>query len=165
MMWTKVANDSKKSISVTLLILVGMILISYIFQISHAQTTPLTSPAIRTLRVETQIQKSIISRGNIQEIQFAVVDQNTHQPIGGAFTHATITYPAGTPVRQFSTTTDLVGHSTVSWKIEDDAPLGSYTAGFDVFVQGYAEETFKTSFAVVAHNVDSHQNHHHHHHH
>jgi hypothetical protein len=169
-MSTKVVDDYKKLVlSVALLAaLVSVILTSCVFQISHAQTTPLTSPAIKTFRIEAQLQKSVISRGDTQEIRYAVVDQNTRQPVGGAFTRATIVYPAGTPVKEFNTVTDSSGRSTISWTIEDDAPVGSYTVKFDVFQQGYAEESFASNFSVTVHNVDTHHNtnhnHHNHHH-
>jgi len=91
-----------------------------------------------------------------------VVDAKSRIPIGGSITRTTVTYPAGTPVRQFSTITDKSGHSSISWQIEDKAPLGSYAKRYDAFEQGYAEEGFGTNLAVVAHSF--YHNYHHHDH-
>lgn len=164
-MLTKVSKDGLKLrgiIPAFVIVITGVILVSYLFQISYAQTTSLGAPMVKTFRIEAQLKKSVIARGDTQEIQYAVVDQKTRQPISGAITRETVTYPAGTPVRQFSTITDSSGHSTMSWQIEDDAPLGTYHVTLDVFQQGYVEESFATNFSVTSHNVDSHHHHHHH---
>ena len=124
----------------------GIILISYVFQNSYADP-----PALRTLRIKVQLDKSVIARGDTQTVHFSVVDAKSRIPSGGSITRTTVTYPAGTPVRQFSTITDKSGHSSISWQIEDKAPLGSYAKRYDAFEQGYAEEGFGTNFAVVAH--------------
>lgn len=162
-MQTKISKDSRivrQLVSGTLFVLVAAILISYVFQISYAQSVSSSPPVLKTFRIKAQLDKSIIGRGNTQTIQFAVVDQKTRQPVGGAITRATVTYPAGTPVRQFSVLTDSAGHSTISWQIEDDAPPGTYVVRYDVFFQGYAEEGFTSNFSVVSHSVDSHHHHH-----
>ncbi len=153
-------NDkTKRRVGLTAVIfsIMGIILISYVFQNSYADP-----PALRTLRIKVQLDKSVIARGDTQTVHFSVVDAKSRIPIGGSITRATVTYPAGTPVRQFSTITDKSGHSSISWQIEDKAPLGSYAIRYDVFEQGYAEEGFGSNFAVVAHSV--YHNYHHHDH-
>ena len=163
---TRVSRDDRKLtgqlIPALVIVLAGVILVSYLFQVSYAQTTSLTSPTLKTFRIEAQLKKSVIARGDTQEAQIAVVDAKTRQPVGGTITRATVVYPAGTPVRQFSVLTDSSGHSSISWQIEDNAPQGSYKVTFDIFQQGYVEESFVTNFSVTAHNVDSHHHHHHH---
>jgi len=157
---------TKRQVGLTAVIfaLMGLILTSYVFQASYADL-----PALRTLRIKVQLDKSVIARGDTQTVHFSVVDAKSHVAIGGAITRATVTYPAGTPVRQLSTITDKSGHSSISWQIEDKAPLGSYAIRYDVFEQGYAEEGFGGNFAVVAHSVyhnyhhHDHSNSHHHH--
>ena len=74
------------------------------------------------------MDKAVIAQGNTQTIEFQVSDAMTHQPIGGAVTSVLVRYPDVRTVRQFTATTDILGHSSVSWKIEDNAPLGSYAA-------------------------------------
>lgn len=163
-MGIKILNHSNKLILTTILPLAGMILISSI-QTSHAQSTPLNPVTIKTFRIEAQIKKPVIARGQTQEIQIGVVDQKTRQDIGGAFTRVEVTYVAGSPTRFFDVQTSPSGHSKISWTIDKDAPLGSYNVRYDVFLQGYAEETFTSDFSVVAHSVDNHNNNGHHNHH
>jgi hypothetical protein len=162
-MRTKKVDHSKKLILTTLLALASMVLVSSV-QTGHAQTTPLSPVSIKTFRIEAQLDKTVIARGDHQEIQFAVVDQKTRQQIGGAFTRATVTYTAGTPIRQFNMQTSSSGHSKLGWNIDNDAALGTYNVRLDVFLQGYAEETFSTFFSVVAHSVDNHHGGNHHDH-
>jgi hypothetical protein len=156
-MRTKKVDYSKKMILSTILLLASMVLISSI-QTGHAQSTPLNPVTIKTFRIEAQLKKTVVARGDSQEIQFAVVDQKTRQQIGGAFTRAQVTYTAGTPVRQFNVQTTSSGHSKISWNIDNDAALGTYNVRLDVFLQGYAEEVFTSFFSVVPHSVDNHHN-------
>ena len=102
-----------------------MILILYVqvdIQTSYGQQ----QPALPSVRIKVQMDKAVIAQGNTQTIEFQVSDAMTHQPIGGAVTSVLVRYPDVRTVRQFTATTDTLGHSTVSWKIEDNAPLGTY---------------------------------------
>jgi hypothetical protein len=162
-MRTKKVDHSKKLILTTLLALAGMVLVSSI-QTGHAQSTPLSPVTIKTFRIEAQLDKTVVARGDHQEIQFAVVDQKTRKDIGGAFTRVTVSYTAGTPVRQFNTQTSASGHSKIGWNIDNNAALGTYNVRLDVFLIGYAEEAFTTFFSVVPHSVDNHNNGNHHNH-
>jgi hypothetical protein len=94
----------------------------------------------------------------------------THQPIGGAVTSILVRYPDVRTVRQFTATADVSGHASVSWQIEDNAPLGSYTALYGVTETGYiSPSNFDNSFSVVPHSINlsnnHHQSNHHNHHH
>jgi hypothetical protein len=144
--------------------LAGAILIPYVFQISYAQSVSGSPPSLKFFRTKVDLDKSVIPRGQEQTIEFSVEDSKSHQPVGGAITHATVTYPAGTPVRQFSGLTDSSGHSTISWKIERNAPLDTYDVGYKVELEGYVSEDFSTNFAVIAHGVNNNNNHNDHHH-
>ena len=88
----------------------------------------------------------------------------THQPIGGAVTSVLVRYPDVRTVRQFTATTDTLGHPTVSWKIEDNAPLG-YVALYGVSETGYISPSgFDNSFSVVSHSINQPNSHQHHSH-
>lgn len=145
-----------------------MILISYIYvdiQTSYAQQ----QPALPSLRIKVQMDKAVIAQGNTQTIEFQVSDAMTHQPIGGAVTSILVRYPDIRTVRQFTATTDVSGHASVSWQIEDNAPLGSYTALYGVSETGYISPSgFDNSFSVIPHSINLSNNHHqsnHHNHH
>jgi hypothetical protein len=69
-----------------------------------------------------------------------------------------VSYPAGSPATHFSGFTDSSGRTTISWHVEDNAPLDTYGVTVDVFLQGYAEDSFGVNYAVVAHGVND--NHH-----
>jgi uncharacterized protein YfaS (alpha-2-macroglobulin family) len=134
---------------------VGLILFSYLhttIQFSYAITT--NQPEVRTLIVKVHLNKSIVQQGDTQTICFQVADEKTHQPISGAITSATVKYADGTTIRQFSAPTDTSGRSSISWKIERNAPLGSYDVLYSVFETGYvAESNFDNSFSVMAHGI------------
>jgi hypothetical protein len=138
-------------------VLVGAILIPYVFQISYAQSSGSSSiPSLRFFRTKVALDKSVIARGQEQDAKFTVEDSKTHQPVGGAITRVVVTYPAGTPVRQFSGITDSSGHSTISWRIERNAPVDTYDIDYKITLEGYQEEDFSSNFAVVAHSVNDH---------
>ena len=142
----------------------AMILILYVqvdIQTSYGQQ----QPALPSLRIKVQIDKAVIAQGNTQTIEFQVSDAMTHQPIGGAVTSVLVRYPDVRTVRQFTATTDILGHSTVSWKIEDNAPLGPYTALYGVSETGYISPScFDNSFSVVSHSINQPNSHQHHSH-
>jgi hypothetical protein len=140
-------------------VLVSAILIPYVFQISYAQTVSGSVPSLKFFKIKTLLDKAVIPRGQEQSVQISVVDAKTNQPIAGAITRLTVIYPAGTPVRQISGFTDSQGQSTISFRIEGNAPLDTYTLRYDVFLAGYAEETFTSTFAVIGHGInDGHHN-------
>ena len=142
----------------------AMILILYVqvdIQTSYGQQ----QPALPSLRIKVQMDKAVIAQGNTQTIEFQVSDAMTHQPIGGAVTSVLVRYPDVRTVRQFTATTDILGHSTVSWKIEDNAPLGTYTALYGVSETGYISPSgFDNSFSVVSHSINQPNSHQHHSH-
>jgi len=120
---------------------------------------------VKTLHVKVQLDKSVIARGNTQTIQFRVVDANTGQPVSGAITRATVKYAGSEIVRQFATTTDASGQSSISWQIESDATPGAFSVTYDVSAATYVEESFDATFAVVIHSINDDNGDHHHHHH
>lgn len=113
---------------------------------------PLTTKQLEH-RIKVHLDKSIVPEGGSQAIRFQVVDEKSLQPIGGAITSATVKYPDGKTVRQFSTATDTSGLSSIPWQIERNAPLGSYVVVYSVFETGYVSQSFDTSFSVVAHGM------------
>jgi hypothetical protein len=135
-------------------VLVSAILIPYLFQISYAQTVSVSSPSLKFFRIKAAVDKNVIPRGQEQTVQVSVEDAKSHAPIAGAIVRLTVVYPGGTPIRQVSGFTDTSGQATISWRIEGNAPLDTYTTRFDVFLVGYAEETFTGTFAVIAHGVN-----------
>jgi hypothetical protein len=111
-----------------------------------------------------QLDKAVIAQGNTQTIEFQLSDAMTHQPIGGAVTSILVRYGDSRTVRQFTATTDISGHASVSWQIEDNAPLGSYVALYGVTETGYISPSgFDNSFSVVPHSINLSNNHHHSH--
>ena len=131
--------------------LVGAVLVPYLFQASYAAYLG-SSPSLRFFKIKVALDKSVVRRGQEQSIKFSVEDSNTHQPLGGAITRATVIYPAGTPVKDLSTFTDSSGHSTISWQTERNAPLDTYDVDYDVVLQGYNEVSHTISYAVVSHD-------------
>jgi hypothetical protein len=109
---------------------------------------------VRTLRVKAYLENSVVEHNNKETVYFQVADQKTHQPIGGAITSATVSYADGKTVRYFSVPTDASGRSSISWKIERNAPDGLYNVAYSVFETGYEPAYFGGSFSVVAHNVN-----------
>ena len=60
----------------------------------------------------------------------------------------------GNTIRQFSAPTDALGCSLISWKIERNAPLGSYSVSYSVHQTGYeSESNFSNSFSVIAPDI------------
>lgn len=109
---------------------------------------------VRTLGIKVYLLKSEVEQGAMQTINFQVVDGRSHQPIGGAITTATVNYADGKTVRQFNTPTDISGRSSISWRIERNAPAGHYDVVYSVFQTGYEPGSFGSSFSVVAHGVN-----------
>jgi hypothetical protein len=140
-------------------VLLATILIPYGVQLGYSQSVIGSTPSLKFFKAKVALDKAVIPRGQEQSVEFSVVDAKTNAPIAGAITRLTVSYPAGTPVRQLSGFTDSSGHSTLSWQIEGNAPLDTYTARYDIFLQGYAEESFSASFAVIGHGINN--NHHH----
>jgi len=120
---------------------------------------------VNTFRIKVNLDKSVIARGDTQTIKFSVVDANSGKPISGAVTRATVKYAGSEIVRQFSTTTDASGQSSISWQIESNATPGAFTATYDVAAATYVEESFDNTFLVVIHSVNDDNGHHHNHHH
>jgi hypothetical protein len=152
-------------------VLLATILIPYGVQLGYSQSVISSTPSLKFFKIKVALDKSVVPRGQEQSAEFSVVDAKTNAPIAGAIVRLTVTYPAGTPVRQLSSFTDSSGHATLSFHVEGNAPLDTYTARYDVFLQGYAEEVFTTSFAVIGHGVNNnnndhndHNDHHKHHH-
>lgn len=120
-------------------------------QTSYATTA---YPEVGTLRIKVNLDKNMVAQGGTQIIRFQVADEKNHQPIGGAITSATVTYADGKTVRQLSALTDVSGHSSISWQIERNAPLGSYMVLYSVSETGYVSQSnFGNSFGVVAHGL------------
>jgi hypothetical protein len=140
-------------------VLLATILIPYGVQLGYSQSVSSSTPSLKFFKVKVALDKSVIPRGQQQSAEFSVVDAKTNAPIAGAIVRLTVTYPAGTPVRQLSGFTDSSGHATLSFPIESNAPLDTYSARYDIFLAGYAEEVFTTSFAVIGHGLNN--NHHH----
>ena len=124
-----------------------MILILYVqvdIQTSYGQQ----QPPLPSLRIKVQMDKAVIAQGNTQTIEFQVSDEMTHQPIGGGVISVLVRYPDVRTVRQFTVTTDTLGHPTVSWKIEDNAPLGT----FAVFTEYLKQDIYRLQ-ALTTHLV------------
>ncbi len=109
---------------------------------------------VRTFKIKAYLENIVVEHGNKETIHFQVTDHKTHQPIGGAITSATVSYADGKTVRYFSVPTDASGHSSISWRIEQDAPDGRYNVAYSVSETGYEPAYFGGSFSVVAHNVN-----------
>jgi hypothetical protein len=135
-------------------VLVTLILFSYIqgcfIQPSYADQQ---EEGVRTLGIKAYIENIVVQQGKTQTIHFQVADQKSHQPIGAAITSATVSYADGKTVRHFSVPTDASGRSSISWRIERNAPAGLYNVVYSVAETGYVPESFGGSFSVVAHSV------------
>jgi hypothetical protein len=151
-------NTTRESGSVVLfsflLTSVILILISSIqmgIQASYATTA---FPEVRTFRIKVGLDKNVVAQGGTQVIRFQVDDEESHQSIAGAITRATVKYADGKTVRQFSAPTDMSGRSSISLRIERNAPVGSYEVLYSVFETGYVSESnFGDSFGVVEHGM------------
>jgi hypothetical protein len=121
---------------------------SYNIQYSYATSD---QPQIRTFSIKVHLEKSIVHQGESQTIHFHVVDEKTLVPIGGAITTATVTYAGGATTKQASEQTDESGDSSISFRIGRNAPLGTYTTFYSVFLAGYVRESGSGNpFSVVA---------------
>src|SRR5690242_1342003 len=109
---------------------------------------------VRTFRIKAYLENSVVEHENKETIHFQVADHKTHQPIGGAITSATVSYADGKTVRYFSVPTDASGRSSISWRIEQDAPDGRYNVAYSVSETGYEPAYFGGSFSVVENNVN-----------
>jgi hypothetical protein len=154
-----IKSNSKQLALGTIFVLLSAILIPYVFQTSYAQSVSGPAPALKFFRIKGELDKVVIPRGQTQTIEVTTEDSKSHAPIAGAITRVSVAYPAGTPVLHFSGFTDSSGRTAISWHIEDNAPLDTYAVTADVFLQGYAEDSFTLNYAVVAHGVND--NHHH----
>jgi hypothetical protein len=136
-------------------VLVTLILFSYIqgsfIQLSYAAQQ---YEGVRTLGIKAYVENIVVQQGKTQTIHFQVADQKSHQPIGAAITSATISYADGKTVRHFSVPTDASGRSSISWRIERNAPAGHYDVVYSVSETGYVPESFGGSFSVVARGVN-----------
>ena len=110
---------------------------------------------VRTLRIKAYLDNIVVEHNNKETIHFQVADHKTHQPIGGAITSATVSYADGKTVRYFSVPTDASGHSSISWRIERNAPDGVYNVVYSVYETGYEPASFGGSFNVVADSVNN----------
>ena len=162
-----IISNSKQLALVTIFVLLSAILIPYVFQTSYAQSVSGPPPAIKFFRIKAELDKAVIARGQTQSIEVTAEDSKSHEPVAGAIARVVVTYPAGTPVLHFSGFTDSSGQATISWHVEDNAPLDTYAVTADVFLQGYTEDSFTLNYAVVAHDVNdnNHDNNDHHHRH
>src|SRR6187200_2257889 len=109
---------------------------------------------VRTFRIKAYLENSVVEHENKETIHFQVADHKTHQPIGGAITSATVSYADGETVRYFSVPTDASGRSSISWRIEQDAPDGRYNVAYSVSETGYEPAYFGGSFSVVENSVN-----------
>ena len=109
---------------------------------------------VRTFRIKAYLENSVVEHENKETIHFQVADHKTHQPIGGAITSATVSYADGKTVRYFSVPTDASGRSSISWRIEQDAPDGRYNVAYSVSETGYEPAYFGGSFSVVENSVN-----------
>lgn len=107
---------------------------------------------LRLMEVKLQFKK-IVQAGNTQIIRLFVRDQATGAAISGGNARFTVTYPTGTPVRQFNLLTDASGTATLSLPIDKNAELGSYALDTTVVnTAGYQDATIGTvNFAVMSH--------------
>ena len=106
---------------------------------SYAKSTTATEQEqpIRALDVTMHIEKKIVSQGNTQMMDFQVNDQKSRQPIAGSIISTMVTYADGQTVRQLNALSDESGHSNISWRIERNAPVGSYRVSYSVSQTGY----------------------------
>ena len=142
---------------------------------SYAQT-------LRLMEVKLQFKK-LVQAGHTEIIRLVARDQATGLPISGGNARFTVTYPTGTPVRQFNLLTDASGTATLSLPIDKNAELGSYALDTAVTAAaGYQDTTIGTvDFAVMSHvneivplhdysghlhssPIHGHSHHHHNHH-
>jgi hypothetical protein len=106
---------------------------------SYAKSTTTTEQEqpVRALDVTMHIEKKVVSQGNTQTMDIQVNDQKSRQPIAGSIISTMVTYADGQTVRQLNALSDESGHSNISWRIERNAPVGSYRVSYSVSQIGY----------------------------
>jgi hypothetical protein len=106
---------------------------------SYAKSTATTEQEqpVRALDVTMHIEKKVVSQGNTQTMDIQVNDQKSRQPIAGSIISTMVTYADGQTVRQLNALSDESGHSNISWRIERNAPVGSYRVSYSVSQIGY----------------------------
>ncbi|HEY7081706.1 MAG TPA: hypothetical protein VH500_18590, partial [Nitrososphaeraceae archaeon] len=131
-------------------VLMALILFSNMQGLIQSSYAAEHETGLRTLSVKVGLDKSIIEQGEKQTIRFQLTDQKGHGPISAAITSATVAYADGETVRQFSAITDESGRSSISWKMEHNAPPGRYGLVYSAVQTGYVPESFTGSFSVVS---------------
>jgi len=146
------ANNNRKRRSIrsvaSVALIISVILVLYggkdAIQSSYGQQ------AVKTFKIKVQLDKSVVSRGDIQIIRYTVDDASTGQPVSGVVARATVYYADGVTVRQFATTTDASGQASISWKIERNATPGIFSTSIGVSAAVYVGESFNKNFTVVS---------------
>ena len=137
---------------------------------------------LRLMEVKLQFKK-LVQGGHTEIIRLFVRDQATGLPISGGNARFSVTYPTGTPVRQFNLLTDASGTATLSLPVDKNAELGTYALDTTVTgATGYQDTTIgSVDFAVMSNvnevvplhdysghlhssSIHDHHDHHHHHH-
>jgi hypothetical protein len=129
---------------------------NHVIQLSYAQAQ------LRTTEIKLDFKK-LIQVGNTEQITVFVRDQATGLPVSNAIAKITVTYPGGTPLRQFNLITDSNGKAVLSLPISSNAVTGAYGLDLTVSATGYEDSAITGgNFAVMSH-VDlvslSHYNH------
>ena len=86
--------------------------------------------------------------GDTQTIRFKVSDTKTGNFVNGSIARATVTYPDGKTVRQFSGVTDTTGQVKFTWRIENNAKPGTFSVSAQVSAPGFESESFSASFIL-----------------
>ena len=120
---------------------------NHVIQLSYAQAQ------LRTSEIKLDFKK-LIQVGNTEQITVFARDQATGLPISGAVAKIVITYPGGTPLRQFNLISDSNGKAVLSLPISNNAALGAYGVDLTVSATGYLDSTIGGSSFAVMSNVD-----------
>jgi hypothetical protein len=119
---------------------------NHVIQLSYAQAS-----SLRTTEIKVDFKK-LIQVGNTERIRVFAHDQATGLPVSGAVAKITITYPGGTPIRQFNLITDANGLALLSLPISSNAVTGAYGLDLTVSATGYLDSDINgDNFAVRSH--------------
>ena len=144
-----ITNKNNKQ-TLQMILLFGTISLSLIFSQS---VQPGHSQAIRTFDVEAKLDHSVIERGDTQTIDVTVEDQESDQPIAGAYVEALITYPGGETVKSKNSLTDENGRTSIS------IPSGSGTEYDTVFgelrvsLTGFNQAIMVMEYAIISEDI------------
>ncbi|HEY1249474.1 MAG TPA: Ig-like domain-containing protein, partial [Nitrososphaera sp.] len=108
-----------------------------------------------TLGVSIGLSSDNITAGETQTVTVTVSDENSTEPISGAYITSNITDSYGTSLNDYTGTTDDTGQTSFDYAIPADALSDYYEVLVTATANGYDNATASTTFEVIGSDYDS----------